>query len=387
MLHVLQGVLVGSGRAGVAGVVLGALVLGSGCTSESVLTGDPTVVVNTETERARAQYDANVSFVEGYTPACSVDPSDDRARLPRALISGFGRFLSVKDNATGRIVERLGVGIEYPLTDPPPNEAIDPPEPQTRVAMGVLQTEDAGDVLVCAMVLPVYWDVAAALIAKESSVFRPDFVMMNGVAGKRQPLWLELGAINRAMEKIDGSARLEPVSGPDGERVVLVDEASEDEQTMGLRLSWARVRDAATAEAERLHDIDRGDGVLFGEVLAGAKLAGYPRSSNTYLCNNTAYVVNYLFQHPYRSARLLVASHPSPEKPNSVRVRISAWRPTIPRVFVHWPSELARSDAHLDAAARVMARIIGTQMEALESDPPTEGDNALAEIASSGETY
>ena len=49
------------------------------------------------------------------------------------------------------------------------------------------------------MILPVYWDLAAILIAKEMDSFEPAFVMMNGVAGQRQPIWIELGATNEGV--------------------------------------------------------------------------------------------------------------------------------------------------------------------------------------------
>ncbi|MBC7018179.1 hypothetical protein, partial [Salmonella enterica] len=100
---------------------------------------------------------------------------------------GFGRFMSIRDNATGRIVSAVVPSARYPETAPPPAGVVDPPAQQLSVSSATLVLPGAGPVDVCAMILPVYWDLAAILIAKEMDAFQPTFVMMNGVAGDRQP--------------------------------------------------------------------------------------------------------------------------------------------------------------------------------------------------------
>ena len=52
----------------------------------------------------------------------------------------------------------------------------------TGVATTTIVLAGAGPVDVCAMILPVYWDLAAILVAKEIDAFRPNLVLMNGVA-------------------------------------------------------------------------------------------------------------------------------------------------------------------------------------------------------------
>src|SRR5699024_9149414 len=127
----------------------------------------------------------------GYVPQCLGPAGSSR---PRVLVTGFGRFMSIENNATGRIVSALVPDVSYPETHAPATGELDPPEPQLSVAVSTLDLADIGTVDVCAMILPVYWDLAAILIAKETEAFQPSFVMMNGVAGPRQPLWIELGA-------------------------------------------------------------------------------------------------------------------------------------------------------------------------------------------------
>jgi pyrrolidone-carboxylate peptidase len=376
-------------------VGLAALALGmAGCASDAGEAGDgvddaeDAVVVNTSSPRARAQYDANVAFATAYKSRCTFPqtPAGTTPR-PRVLVTGFGRFLDNTNNATGRIVTALVPGAEYPQTTPPEpgpqGWAVDPPEPQTRVTVGRIELPRMGAVDVCAMVVPVYWDLASILVAKEIDAFRPSLVLMNGIAGSRQDLWIELGSVNQAMPLEDGSDALKPLP-PTGKSVApIVPSASRADQHKGLLLSWNAVRDAATKEIEAKKDVDD-DGASFSDLLPGVKLAGFPRSSNTYLCNNITYVVNYLMSYPGRNVTLLKASTPVSGKANQVRMKISADVRKTPRVFMHWPSDLADHPAHVKVAAGVMATVIDTQLAA---GSPTVGDNAMADVTLSGDTF
>src|SRR5262245_48720862 len=71
------------------------------------------VKVDTRSPQARKQYDANVAFSSSYTPRCK--RSADATR-PRVLVTGFGRFMSIENNATGRIVSTLVPSAPYPET-------------------------------------------------------------------------------------------------------------------------------------------------------------------------------------------------------------------------------------------------------------------------------
>jgi hypothetical protein len=327
------------------------------------------VVVRTETPEEWAQYLADVSFAKSYTARCK--PSSTRKRV---LVTGFGRFMSNTTNASGEIVAKLVPGLTYPMTEPPPAGQVDDPAPQTAVALGTLKLPHAGEVDVCGMVLPVAWDLSAILALKEIESFRPDMVMMNGIAGSTQPIWLELGSVNRAMSAPDGSGTLEAAV----EGSPLVKSAPASETRRGLRLSWSAVR-AAADEAIDAHHADVVNGQAFGDVLTGTAYAGFPRESNTYLCNNLTFVVGYLMDHRNVGVKLLSPSQKKKGAPTGVTVRLTHDESKVPRVFVHWPSSL--SDGHLDIAADVMASMIDAQLDAsAHGDLPTRGDNSMADL-------
>jgi len=350
---------------------------------------EQSVTVDTESELAWAQYLANLEYAQSYLPTCLpasvVDDEGPQVERPRVLVTGFGRFQSNRQNATGEVVSALLDELTYPLTDPPADGQIDPPAPQTAVALGRVELPKVGEVDVCAMVLPVFWDLAAVLVLAEIEAFAPDFVLLNGIAGWRQPLWLELGSINRARALEDGSDVLMPIE----EGAPLIATASEDDYARPLLLSWHTVR-AAVDGAIEAHGPDERDGTPLSDILQGARFAGYPRSSNTYLCNNTAYTVGYLMDHPGDTVRLLEASHPREGFDDGLDVVLSEDHSGTPRVFVHWPSNL--EGEHLGSAAAVMRALIDGQLDALVNDgePPTPGDNEIAELepdAPGGDTY
>jgi len=336
------------------------------------------VKVDTTTPEARQQYDANVTFARGYVPKCMRSSAGRR----RVMITGFGRFMSIDDNASGRIISKLVPGSVYPQTESPPPGAVDPPGPQLNVVQATVRLPQSGLVDVCAMILPVSWDLASILIAKEMDAFQPSLVMMNGVADPRQPLWIELGATNRAEALEDGSNQLRPVLGPNASFAKIVDVGEEARPNL---LSWSAVAAAASARvAAHANDVEAG--TRFGDVLEGAKLAGFPRSSNTYLCNNVTYVTSYLMAHPRTSVSLLRASQQLRNRINEVTVQMKSDFSKTPRVFVHWPSELATM--HHAAGADVMAAIVDAQLVAVSrGQTPTFGDNKLADPTLVGGTF
>ena len=360
--------------AGVA-LSLSACATESGSADEPVGGDENEVKVDTRTPAARRQYDANVAFATSYKAQCSAMHTP--TGRPRVLLTGFGRFMSIGDNATGRIVSTVVPAAHYPLTTPPAAGEVDPPAAQLSVALSTIVLPGTGPVDVCAMILPVYWDLAAILIAKEMDAFAPTFVMMNGVAGDRQPLWIELGATNRAAPLDDGSNQLRPAVSGKAPYAKIVDTASHDDDARPNLLSWQAVHAAAEAAVAR-HASDMDQETRLGDLLPGAKLAGFPRSSNTYLCNNTTYVTGYLMSHPGRVVRLLKASPALRNAVNEVKVDMKTDLRTVPRVFVHWPSEMATK--HHAAGADIMKAILDAQLMALaHGNAPTPGDNALAD--------
>jgi hypothetical protein len=348
---------------------------------DTVGASDDAVVVDTSTPAARAQYDANVAFATRYVPRCVA-----KGTRPRVLVTGFGRFLESTTNATGMMVSRLVPGGHYPVTHAPPPGAVDAPEPQTSVTSATVTLPKIGPVDVCTMVLPVYWDLAAILVIKELDSFAPNLVMMNGIAGTEQTVWLELGSVNRAMSLEDGSDVLKP-KPPQGQSFApLVPGAAKSDTLRGLVLSWGTVEAAARVSIKAREGVIEA-GRTFGSIALGAELGGFPRSGNTYLCNNLSYLVNYAMAYPGRALTLLQASRPLAGKTNRVRVALSRDLRATPRVFVHWPSTLAGQ--HLDAGAEVMKAMIDAQLDAVHTrtELPTIGTNDRAEISPSGDTF
>jgi hypothetical protein len=237
-----------------------------------------------------------------------------------------------------------------------------------------VEIENVGTVEVCAMVLPVFWDLAALLVLKEIQAFHPSFVLMNGIAGWRQELWLELGAINRAKALADGSDILVPYE--DG--AALVPSAPEEELARANLLSWRSVHDGAQRAIDELRDIEFANTQL-SDVVHGVAYAGYPRSSNTYLCNNVTYTVGYAMDHPDETLRLLEASHPREAQPDGLDFRLGIDHRATPRAFIHWPAGL-ESD-HLHAGAQILSRIVEAELLAWQDGEwPSRGDNDMADI-------
>lgn len=354
--------------------VLGALVgcialLLAGCALEEPASQENDVKVNVDSPPALQQFRANLEFASGYEARCS-----KTGKNPRVLVTGFGRFMDNRRNATGLMLERLLPELVYPMTEPPPKGAIDLPGPQLAVAQGTLALPRTGEVDVCAMVLPVFWDLAAVLALAEIAAFEPELVVMNGIASPNQAVWLELGAINRAEALHDGSGVLVAEAGP------VVATAPPAEYGRANLLSWQAVRGAmldAVASADSVHE-----GAAFQDVVTGARFAGFPRASNTYLCNNTTYAVGYVMDHPNEPVHLLVPS--DSRYGDGLTVASSVDRSAVPRVFLHWSQNL--DGAHLDSAAAVLAAALDAQLAvlgALSDEPlPTRGDNAMAEIPS-----
>lgn len=361
-----------------ASVLLGCAAERADIDEEGDLTVDgDSVVIDTSDPAARAQYDANAVFATRYIAHCS-----KTVGRPRVLITGFGRFLENETNATGELVSSL-VGARYPRTSRP--IGVDDPAPQTAVTQRTITVAGVGAVDVCAMVVPVFWDLAAILAIKEIDAFAPDLVVMNGIAGPSQPLYLELGGVNRAMTLEDGSDVLHPQPADGATFAKLVPSALASDEKRSNLLSWNAVKSAASRSiAAHRNDVEGGR--TFGSILSGVQLAGFPRGGNTYLCNNLAYVVGYAMAYPNRTLTLMQASIPLAGRISRVRVKIARDLRATPRVFMHWPSTL--TGAHIPAAADVVRAAIGGQILATRAgDRPTAGTNDRAEILPEGETF
>ena len=237
---------------------------------------------------------------------------------PRVLVSGFGPFSSTPRNATEEIVRSLGVELRAGRV------------PGFATGRGRVRLPSGRTVLVSTMVLPVVWDAAAMLVAKEARALRPSVILMSGVASPVQPLLLERAASRARVAARDvwgvRHARRVPFSRP--RPLPLRFDVAED----AGRLALAR-------EVEQTPSL--------GEVMLGVA-AGAPRADNAYVCNATAHGVVTLLG---RSTRMLR----SRAEPEGVMVS-SARLGRVDCGFLHWPRELRQE--HIAGSARILLAMV-----------------------------
>jgi pyrrolidone-carboxylate peptidase len=323
------------------------------------------VTLSTQGRTARLQYDANVAFAQSYRSRC-----DAAAPGLRVLVTGYGRFQGNLDNATGRIVEAL-TGAAYPSTARPAAGMVDVPAPQTSVRTKAVVQPGLGPVSICGMILPVYWDLAPILLAREIEAFKPDFVVMNGVATGQLniPLRVELGSTNIATAgPADGSGVLHAfATNPQGEAKVL----SEGPDTIPSLLSWRRVQYALNSGVRSRPVLARG--------VSGVDFGGYPSTWLTYLCNNIVYTTNYLMDHPGMSTRMLEPSVRLGASDVGVQMTLRGDFRKTPRVFIHWP-DLPR-ESHAAAADTLLEGITAQLLAQKAGEAPTRGDTMTPDQA------
>ena len=76
---------------------VGAILLA--CTGETPIAHhDDDVTVDTRARDSRRQYDANITFASRYVSRCA--PALEGSSRPRVLVTGFGRFMDITNNAT-----------------------------------------------------------------------------------------------------------------------------------------------------------------------------------------------------------------------------------------------------------------------------------------------
>lgn len=314
------------------------------------------MLLDTRAELAQRQYQAGLAFLRAYTPRSA---SHAESKCPRVLLTGFTRFGNNLDNPTGRIVEQLS-GATYPTSSVPQPNEIDDPAALTSVATRQIVVTGIGEVTLCGMILPVQWDIAPVLVAKEIEAFKPDLVLMNGVAAGRVgiPLRLELGSANCAVAKVDGSAITQP-AGPYadttwGPAISLLENGP---AVAPGRLSWDAVQRGVERELDRL--ARAGDPLT--QTITGVVRGMFPSRWLTYLCNNLAYTINYLMDNPDVVLRLYQSSAAVGSAVNGVEVGLTADFRDVPRTFVHWPDVPA---GEYKSAARVALAIIEAQLVA-----------------------
>lgn len=278
-----------------------------------------------------AQHAANVAFARAYRGRSF---AGQRSR-PRVLVSGFGRFPAHDVNATATLVCALA-GVEPPRVPAVALEAglVDDPSRHVVVADFVMDLPRAGAVDARAIVLPVFWDVAAVVLLREIDAFQPDVVMMNGIGRDEQPIVLEQGALNRAAAREDGSLRVRS----SGDEIVIGGPA--------VRVLGCAAREVALA--------------------AGMEL-GEARADNAYLCNQLAYLVDHAMARPRVPLCVLRRTADDP----GLALSLDHDLRTTPRMFVHWPA--LTSVPAWDLAADVVRRAVDEQLARGKVDAQDRG--------------
>ncbi len=161
-----------------------------------------------------------------------------------------------------------------------------------------------------AVVLPVEWARAAEILLTEARACNATLLVMSGVAGPRQPLWIEAGATNSCAMKTDAAGMVPEAT--DGSEIVKV----------SIDVALAKVAADRAFEARRavLEETTK-----FEDIVQGVMIRE-PREDNAYVCNDTT----------YRVVRALAGTE----------VRAG---------FFHWPSEVV--GAHVEAACDLLEEV------------------------------
>jgi len=237
------------------------------------------------------------ALVESFRPLPS-------ARAPSIVITGFGPFPGAPRNATAEMIASIARGANVTMRRPVFGA------PDFLVGRGAI-----GDVRVSLMVLPVLWDAAAALVAKEARATRAGLVVMSGIASKITAVTIE-GFSTTARRTMKDRFGVRPAFSRG---------ASSSRKTT---LDTARARDAVAAAIAR-------EGLPMGATCRGLE------PENNYVCNGTAHVAAQL---AVRGGRVLRTS----AAPEGVR----APRMSASHGFVHWPADVPAD--RVDACARVL---------------------------------
>jgi pyrrolidone-carboxylate peptidase len=239
-----------------------------------------------------------------------------RGEAPRVVLTGFGAFAGAPRNATEEMIRTLAsdLGVELRARSFRARELA--------IGRGVVRLPSSAEAHVSLMVLPVVWEAAAALVAKEARASRASLVVMSGIASKMRTITLE-GFATSARRRVPDVFGVRPARARSASRAL--------ETTLDVAAARAAVEAALSRER-----VDAVEGVTTRELDA----------TNAYVCNDIAHLTARLAASGVRVLR-------STASPHGVHV------PRIGRVahgFVHWPAELAPD--HAPACARVLLSMV-----------------------------
>lgn len=253
----------------------------------------------------------------------------------RIVISGFGPFLGTKQNISGLVAESIAT--------------IKPTGNAGAYGIEAAQAEfvfNGKQVTVCAIVLEVQWDLAAAGVLFEIEKFAPDAVIMTGLgsAGIR----LEAGAINNTTN-LSGYDQSGSASGdknrPISKWVLLSEQGIED----SIKFYWNPQKLAVT-NSPALETLNRSLG-LSGDNAISLLPQTAPNPQNNYICNNIAFVV----QHGLKGVPVSLAGGNLIVNPAPNRVRSSG--------FLHFPKNALTTSASVAAWRDFMLNIATSSLQ------------------------
>jgi pyrrolidone-carboxylate peptidase len=226
------------------------------------------------------------------------------AGAPRVVLTGFGSFPGVSRNATAEMIHAIAASANITMARP----SFRAPELET--GRGRITLSSGREIDLSLMVLPVLWDGAAALVAKEARATRASLVIMSGIAGKLSAITIERFATT-ARRTLKDAFGVRPVRNRGA--------SSACGTAFDTECALAAAREAIAKEA----------------ILATANVVCRELdATNSYVCNATAHVTARLAS---RGARVL-RSAGAPEGIAIARLRAA-------HGFVHWPGELRSEQA------------------------------------------
>jgi pyrrolidone-carboxylate peptidase len=241
-----------------------------------------------------------------------------RAVAPSIVITGFGVFPGAPRNATQEMIAAIardaGIAMRRPSLR----------TPDFLVGRGAI-----GDAGVSLIVLPVLWDAAAMIVAKEARATRANVVVMCGIASKLSAITIE-GFATSARRMLPDRFGVKPLFQRGAAHAL--------ETTFDTK----RARDAAEAAIAR-------EGLAMSVTERGID------EGNSYVCNATAHVAATL---ALRGVRVLRSS--------SMPEGVAAPRITASHGFVHWPADIPPE--RVDACARVLASMATSLIESRDAE-------------------
>ncbi|MBQ49826.1 MAG: hypothetical protein CMP10_20765 [Zetaproteobacteria bacterium] len=214
----------------------------------------------------------------------------------RVILTGFGLFTGVSYNISGMAIEAMSKQQYWP-------DVIDEIDYQERLSqlsnnklihieLGALRTKDRGGRIaqrtlsiqgnqyeVCFINLDVIWDLAAAIIMEEAERFQPDMIIMTGRGN--QNLIFEGGALNQVntLHGFDNYGNPVHQNTPAVNTTVLPPESPGVQNH--IKMNWDGIN---------LNNINKD---IFTAMKLQSLTPDKGRKENTYICNNTAYVVGH----------------------------------------------------------------------------------------------